>query len=128
MRVSTSVLGACVALALPVCGARAQSATMSDQCNALIKQYWNNMHVVMDSGTLETKADEKPDTLQVILVNGMAKGQSKVSSDGQVIYIPSDAASNQEQLQHLIFTALERRIASGSGVSCQGIEAFLNGR
>src|SRR5690625_892558 len=125
MHVRTLAYAACVALALQTYGAAAQDATMSDQCKALIKQYWNTMHVVMDSGTTKTKADDKLDTLQVVLASDLGKGQSDVSIDGQVIYISSRSASDPQLLQHLTFVALERRIASGSGVSCPGIEAFL---
>ena len=128
MHVRTLAFAACVVLTWQTYDAAAQNATMSDQCKALIKQYWNTMHVVMDSGTTKTKADSKPGTLQVVLASDLAKGQSNVSSDGQVIYISTQSASNQELLQHLTFVALERRIASGSDVSCPGIEALLNGR
>jgi hypothetical protein len=128
MRLRTLAYAACIVLTLQTYDAAAQNATMSDQCKALIKQYWNTMHVVMDSGTTKTKADEQPGTLQVVLASDLTKGQSNVSSDGQVIYISSQSASDQQLLQHLTFAALERRIASGSGVSCPGIEGFLNGR
>jgi len=94
----------------------------------MIKHYWNAMHVVMGTNTLQTKADDEADTLQVMLVKGLTKDQSKVSDDGQIIYASPDTTSNEAELQHLIFTALERRIAKGSGVSCPGIEAFLSSR
>jgi len=66
--------------------------------------------------------------MQVMLVNDLTKDQSEISDDGQTIYASSDTISNKAELQHLIFTALERRIAKGSGVSCPGIQAFLDSR
>lgn len=101
---------------------------MSGQCQAMIKQYWNATHVLMDAGTLQTKADNKLDTLQVMLVKGLPKDQTKISDDGQIIYASSDTTSDEADLKNLIFTALERRIAKGSGVSCPGIQAFLDSR
>jgi hypothetical protein len=61
---------------------------MSGQCQAMIKHYWNAMHFVIDSGTIQTKADDKPDTLQVMLVKDLTKDQSRVSDDGQASMHP----------------------------------------
>ena len=119
---------ACAAFALSSQAAHAQSTAMSGQCQAMIKQYWNATHVLMDAGTLQTKADNKPDTLQVMLVKGLPKDQTKISDDGQIIYASSDITSDEAELKNLIFTALERRIAKGSGVPCPGIQAFLDSR
>lgn len=128
MHMRTKALVACAALALSVHAADMPRAEMSGQCQAMIKHHWNAMHVVTGSGSLQTKADDKPDTLQVMLVQGLTKDQSRISDDGQVIYASSDTISNKAGLQYWIFTALERRIARVSGVSCPGIQAFLDRR
>jgi hypothetical protein len=128
MHIRTMAFLACAALALSAQATDTQSTAMSGECQGMIKHHWNAMHVVVGSGTLQTKADYKPDTLQVMLVKGLTKDQSEVSDNGQIIYASSETISDKTELQHLIFAALERRIAKDSGVSCPGIEAFLGSR
>jgi hypothetical protein len=88
MHTRTIAFVACAVLALSARAADTQSTAMSGQCQAMIKHYWNAMHFVIDSGTIQTKADDKPDTLQVMLVKDLTKDQSRVSDDGQASMHP----------------------------------------
>ena len=120
MKRAVSRMSLCVFLSLCAHGAYAQATTAAPQCTgALVKEYWNKMHVIIVSGDLGTKPDDKPDTLEVVLVEGASPAESEISADGQIIYTTDAVMEDQAHVEALVMEALTRRIKAGSGVDCQ---------
>lgn len=103
------------------------AADRDQRCNILLKQMWNSTHVELAAGNANTPADRYHDTLEVFLADELSPENSRVSDDGQAIYMPTTATKNRALLRELINTAMVRRIATQYSIQCPGLDGLDDG-
>jgi len=93
------------------------------RCNKLQIKHHNSMKpMIVVNGSLDHVADSDSNTVQLEVVDGLLLSDSKVSDDGQMIFLPKSALGDDKAagdvFQELLLLSLMRRVAVKEPGAC----------
>ena len=110
-------------IALMILLATSAAEASESRCKKLqLKHHNATKPMIVVNGSLDHGADSDSNTLQIEVVEGLLLSESKVSDDGQIIFLPKSALGDDKAagdvFQQLLFQSLMRRVAAQEPGAC----------